>query len=315
MSRLFEQNRIAIVWDFDKTLIPRYMQVPLFERYNIAEQGFWDEVGAGSKHIESRGQKVNHETFYLNVLLRHVRDGRMAGLDNATLRRLGAELEFFPGVVEFFERSKAWVAGNPAYQAFDIKLEHYIVSTGLTEMIKGSPIAPHIDGVWGCEFLEAPDAAGRPVISEVIYAIDNTTKTRALFEINKGVNKHPEAVNVNASIAEEERRVPFSNMIYVADGPSDIPAFSVARKGGGRTYAVYNPDSTRSFEQADNLRASARVDSFGPADYRPGSQTEMWLKLHIGKIADAIVHGKQEILRETTRGIPQHFVEPKRTAS
>ncbi len=241
MSRLFEQNRIAIVWDFDKTLIPRYMQVPLFERYDIAEQGFWDEVGDGSRRIESRGQKVNHETFYLNVLLRHVRDGRMAGLDNAALRQLGAELEFFPGAAEFFEHSKTWVAGNPAYQAFDIRLEHYIVSTGLTEMIKGSPIAPHIDGVWGCEFLEAPDTAGRPVISEVIYAIDNTTKTRALFEINKGVNKHPEAVSVNASIAEAERRVPFSNMIYVADGPSDIPAFSVARKGGGRTYAVYNP--------------------------------------------------------------------------
>ncbi|WP_425219683.1 HAD family hydrolase [Ralstonia solanacearum] len=312
MSRLFEQNRIAIVWDFDKTLIPRYMQVPLFERYDIAEQGFWDEVGAGSKHIESHGQKVNHETFYLNVLLRHVRDGRMGGLDNATLRRLGAELEFFPGVADFFARSKAWVAGNPAYQAFDIKLEHYIVSTGLTEMIKGSPIAPHIDGVWGCEFLEVPDAGGCPVISEVIYAIDNTTKTRALFEINKGVNKHPEAVSVNASIAEEERRVPFANMIYVADGPSDIPAFSVARKGGSRTYAVYNPDSPRSFEQADNLRADDRVDMLGPADYRVGSPTEMWLKLHIGKIADAIVHGKQEILRETTRGIPQHFVEPKR---
>jgi hypothetical protein len=169
--------------------------------------------------------------------------------------------------------------------------------------------------VWGCEFLEAPDVNGRQVVSEVIYAIDNTTKTRALFEINKGVNKHPEAVNVNSSIAEDERRVPFANMIYVADGPSDIPAFSVARKGGGRTYAVYNPESARSFEQADNLRADDRVDMLGPADYRIGSPTEMWLKLHIGKIADAIVHGKQEILRETSRGIPQHFVEPKRAAS
>ncbi|MFP4596342.1 MAG: haloacid dehalogenase-like hydrolase, partial [Ralstonia sp.] len=70
-----------------------------------------------------------------------------------------------------------------------------------------------------------------------------------------------------------------------------------------------------SFEQADNLRADDRVDMLGPADYRIGSPTEMWLKLHIGKIADAIVHGKQEILRETSRGIPQHFVEPKRAAS
>ena len=96
MSRLFEQNRIAVVWDFDKTLIPRYMQEPLFERFGIGEQGFWDEVEAGSKAIESRGQKVNRETFYLNVLLRHVRDGRMGGLDNATLRELGTQLEFSP---------------------------------------------------------------------------------------------------------------------------------------------------------------------------------------------------------------------------
>lgn len=80
---------------------------------------------------------------------------------------------------------------------------------------------------------------------------------------------------------------------------------------------MYNAASQdgRSFEQADDLRANQRVDSFGPADYCARSHTERWLKLHIGKIADAIVHGKQEILRETTRGIPQHFVEPKRSAS
>lgn len=112
MSRLFEQNRIAIVWDFDKTLIPRYMQVPLFERYQIDEAAFWQEVSVGSAALEAAGQRVNHDTFYLSVLLRYVRERKMSGLDNALLRELGSTLEFFPGVVEFLRPARH---GLPAF--------------------------------------------------------------------------------------------------------------------------------------------------------------------------------------------------------
>ena len=116
-------------------------------------------------------------------------------------------------------------------------------------MIRGSAIAPCVNGIWGCEFIENPIPPGflqqeelpiDPVleISQIGMMIDNTTKTRALFEINKGTNKNP-AIDVNADIRPEDRRVPFQNMIYIADGPSDVPSFSVVKKNGGKTYAVY----------------------------------------------------------------------------
>ena len=125
-------------------------------------------------------------------------------------------------------------------------VEHYIVSTGLRQMVMGSKIANLVDGVWGCEFVDdvaepgylgkAPKLFGSTdaTIRGIGYAIDNTTKTRALFEINKGTNKHAD-IDVNASLSPEDRRVPFQNMIYIADGPSDVPAFSIVNQYGGRT--------------------------------------------------------------------------------
>src|SRR5208283_2019305 len=84
------------------------------------------------------------------------------------------------------------------------------------------------------------DLSAAAEISQIGMVIDNTTKTRALFEINKGTNKNP-AIDVNSNIKPEDRRIPFQNMIYIADGPSDVPSFSVVKRNGGEAYAVYNP--------------------------------------------------------------------------
>jgi hypothetical protein len=145
----------------------------------------------------------------------------------------------------------------------EISVEHYIVSTGLAAMVRGSAIAKHVDGVWACEFVENPLQPGflkqkeLPIeasaeIAQIGMVIDNTTKTRAIFEINKGTNKNP-AIDVNSKMAAEDRRIPVQNMIYIADGPSDVPSFSVVKNGGGRAYAVYNPDKQAEFEQNDRL--------------------------------------------------------------
>ena len=106
--------------------------------------------------------------------------------------------------------------------------------------------------------------------------IDNTTKTRALFEINKGTNKNP-ALDVNARMPPGDRRIPFANMIYIADGPSDIPCFSVVKERGGKAYAVYNPERPDEFRQNDELRRAGRIDHYGKADYREDSETYDWL--------------------------------------
>ena len=132
----------------------------------------------------------------------------MAGLNNAILSECGAEIRFYPGIPEFFAASKAWVSDKGEYRKHDIRLEHYIVSTGLAQMIRGSAIAPHVDGVWGCEFIENPlqpgflqqkelELTADAEIAQIGMVIDNTTKTRALFEINKGTNRNP-AIDVNS---------------------------------------------------------------------------------------------------------------------
>ena len=148
-------NIIAIIWDFDKTLIKGYMEDPLFEEYSVNPQKFWDEVNAlPEKYKAEQGVRVNPDTIYLNQILRYVKDGTFAGLNNAKLREFGNKLDFYSGVPDIFKRTKTLIEDDNACQEFDIKVEHYIISSGLTEIIKGSPVAEYVTGIWGCEFIE-----------------------------------------------------------------------------------------------------------------------------------------------------------------
>ncbi|HBG01394.1 MAG TPA: haloacid dehalogenase-like hydrolase, partial [Firmicutes bacterium] len=154
-SNIFTQTNIAVIWDFDKTLIPGYMQEPLFRHYNVEGRTFWREVKALPEHLRREGHEmVAVDSIYLNHILAYVRSGLFKGLSNRLLRELGGELEFYPGLPEFFPAVKDHVAKNPLFGKYDIKVEHYIVSTGLRQMILGSKIAEHTDGIWACEFVE-----------------------------------------------------------------------------------------------------------------------------------------------------------------
>jgi len=316
-STLFTQNIIACVWDFDKTLIPDYMQAPLFRRYGVDEATFWAETNALVENYRRRGYHIAPEIGYLNHLLTYVLAGKMAGLSNKVLRECGAEIKFYPGLPGFFETSRAWVKAKPEYAKHEILLEHYIVSTGLAEMIRGSALAPYLDAVWGCEFIENPLQPGFlkqnefPIeaaaeIAQIGIMIDNTTKTRAIFEINKGTNRNP-AIDVNAKVTPEDRRIPLQNMIYIADGPSDVPSFSVIKKGGGKAYAVYNPAVRAEFEQNDRLRQNGRIDHYGPADYSESSATANWLHLQIEKICDRIVADREAAVASRVARPPRHL--------
>ena len=195
-STLFTQNIIACVWDFDKTLIPAYMQAPLFRRFGIDEAAFWAETNALVENYRKRGYHIAPEISYLNHLLTYVLAGKMPGLSNKVLRECGAEIKFYPGLPKFFESSRAWVKAKPEYTKHEIVLEHYVVSTGLAEMIRGSAIAASLDAVWACEFIENPLQPGfltqkelsieaAAEIAQIGIMIDNTTKTRAIFEDRK----------------------------------------------------------------------------------------------------------------------------------
>jgi len=316
-TTLFTQNTIACIWDFDKTLIPEYMQSPLFRRYGLDEAVFWEETNKLAEHYRKRGYHLSSEIAYLNHLLTHVLAGPLAGLNNKILYECGAEIKFYPGLPAFLDHLKALVREKPEYLKHDISVEHYVVSTGLAAMIRGSAIAPFVDGIWACEFVENPLQPGflrqkelsieaTAEIAQIGMVIDNTTKTRAIFEINKGTNKNP-AIDVNSKMAGEDRRIPIQNMIYIADGPSDVPSFSVVKNGGGRAYAVYNPAKPAEFEQNDRLLQSARIHGYGPADYRVGSSTAQWLRLHLHQICDRIVADREAAVATKATQPPRHL--------
>ena len=316
-TTLYTQNTIACIWDFDKTLIPDYMQSPLFRRYGLDEAVFWEETNRLAEHYHQRGYHLSPEIAYLNHLLTHVLSDQLEGLNNRILFECGSEISFYSGLPEFFGQLKGYAREKPEYVKHEISVEHYIVSTGLAAMIRGSAIAPHVDGIWACEFVENPLQPGflrqkeipleaTAEIAQIGMVIDNTTKTRAIFEINKGTNKNP-AIDVNAKMAAEDRRIPIQNMIYLADGPSDVPSFSVVKHGGGRAYAVYNPAKPVEFEQNDRLLQTGRIHGYGPADYRPTSSTAQWLRLHIHQICDRIVADREAAVATKAAKPPRHL--------
>jgi hypothetical protein len=288
---LHTQTVIAFIWDFDRTLIPDNMQQPIFEEYGVDEALFWREVDGLGEYHRAHHEILGRSLAYLIHILTYVEAGIFKGLSNAKLRELGKRLIPCPDV--------------PEYAKEDISVEHFVVSTGIRPMIEGSVIAPHVDGIWANSFIESTAPPGfldrLPVDDEggeIKYLSDyigHTSKTRALFEINKGVNVNP-SVDVNARMSESQRRVPLRNMIYIADGPSDVPMFSILNKAGGRTLGVYNLEPRNNHKQVKQLQEQGRIQGMAEADYRPGKAAHLWLMDSLDQIALEIVENRRMAL-------------------
>lgn len=277
------QSTIALVYDYDQTLSPRYMQDEvLFPEFGINPASFWDKCNKLVKEMSWDG-----ELAYLKCMLDYL---AMDGVSNEKLQQLGANLSFFPGLPEMFEEIED-ACLNPAHKAAGVKIEHYIVSSGLKALVDGSSLAKHFKKIYGCEFGE--DENG--VISFPKRAISHTTKTQYLFRINKGMLEYGQ--DVNDHMPAELRPIPFENMVYVGDGPTDVPCFTVMKKNGGHAIAVYNPEdeSRTSFKKCFQLSAGAdRVKHIAPADYRKGSHLRLILEQLVTDMADRILMRRQE---------------------
>lgn len=306
-------NIIAIVWDFDKTLVDGYMQDPIFKDYGVNSSEFWKEVNAlPEKYMKEQGVLVNPETIYLNQFIRYAKEGIFKGLTNEKLKEYGKKQKFYKGVPEIFEKTKELIENNPIYKEYDIRVEHYIVSTGFSQVIKGSSVMPFVEHVWGCELIEGKDKDGEPCISEIGYTIDNTSKTRALFEINKGVHSKDarEGIKVNTKIPEELRRVHFINMMYVADGPSDIPAFSLINKNGGATFAIYPKGNSEALKQVEQMREEGRINMYAEANYTEETTAYMWICNKITEFAERIREDeKNKLSKYLASEGPKHLID------
>lgn len=287
------QNTIAIIYDYDQTLSPVYMQdEALFPAYGIDPRAFWKKC-----HELVRYQGFDNELAYMKVLLDSLEMDRPT---NQELRDLGSKLHFYPGLPDMFEEFCIDLL-LPEHVAYGISVEHYIISSGLKVILEGSNLAPYVRAIFGCEFGE--DSSGHIIFPKRV--ISHTLKTQYLFRINKGMLNM--AQDVNDHMPPDLRPIPFTHMIYVGDGPTDVPCFTVMRRNGGKAIAVYNPDDTSraSFRKCYQLCAHAdRVRHIAPSDYRRGSHLRLLLEEMVREIADGILQDHQMKLEAATVRAP-----------
>ena len=289
------QNTIAIVYDYDQTLSPSYMQDEvIFPTFGINPTNFWKRC---SELVRERS--YDSELAYMKVLLDTM------GMDrptNTELQALGAKLNFYKGLPEMFEEFRNGLLTTEQVTQ-GITVEHYIISSGMKVLIDGSRLQPYVRAIFGCEFAE--DEQGR--ISFPKRVISHTQKTQYLFRINKGLLDM--AQDVNDHMEADVRPIPFSNMIYLGDGPTDVPCFTVMRKNGGEAIAVYNPDDPErmGFKKCYQLSTHAdRVKHIAPSDYRPNTHLRMLLEQMVEEIANRIVQERRDAVETGTIRAPKH---------
>jgi hypothetical protein len=289
------QTTIAIVYDYDQTLSPTYMQdEALFPVFGINPAAFWKKC---NELVEREG--YDNELAYMKALLDCLAMDRPK---NEELRILGDRLRFYPGLPEMFDEFRDGLL-TPEQVAHGVEVEHYIISSGLKILLEGSRLAPHVRAIFGCEFAE--DEEGRITFPKRV--ISHTQKTQYLFRINKGMLDM--SMDVNDHMPSDLRPIPFSNMIYIGDGPTDVPCFTVMRRNGGQAIAVYNPeDPDRSgFRKCYQLCVHAdRVKNIAPSDYRGGSHLRLLVEEMVSEIAQRILQRHRDDLEANTVRAPKH---------
>ena len=276
------QNVIAVVYDYDRTLSPQSMhQDVIFPRMGIDASRFW-----GKADVLRDELAYEDELAWIRLLLEN---RAFRQLSNAALQEFGRQLNFFPGVPEVFDRLGGFLE-DERYVRHGVTLEHYIVTSGLKEVLAGSELSGRVEAIFGCELDE--DGEGRVFWPKRV--VSHTAKTQYLFRISKGSEYVDLSHDVNDHMPEEERRIPFRNMIYIGDGPTDVPCFAVLTHRGGIALAVYNPEIRKSFDTCMKLQEANRVDGIAPADYGEGTHLRRLVEYHVRRMADRIVADQEE---------------------
>jgi hypothetical protein len=266
--------RTALVYDFDGTLAPGNIQEHslLPDYLQTKREDFWKLVDAEKKTADA-----DEILLYLRLLLTKAAE-LSAPITREVLMQHGAKTPLFDGVVEWFDRIDGFA------QDRGLALEHYIISSGNEEMIRGTSIFWKFRQVFASKYLY--DREGRAIWPAV--AINYTSKTQYLFRINKGVDNYWDNEAVNRWRPLHERPVPFSRIIYLGDGDTDIPSMKMVRLQGGHSVAVFDPARWERRELQNkvyNLIAEDRAHFVVPADYRDNSQLDITVKGVLGRIA------------------------------
>ena len=255
-----EKPIIAIIYDFDKTLCGQDMQNYSFiPNLNMTPEEFWNETGEFSKSENMEG--------ILSYLYYMVKKSEEKGvpMTKEYLTSLGKDVDLYPGVEEWFTRINQYGKEQGAI------IEHYIISSGLKDIINSTSIAKYFKAVFACDFYFEDGKAAWPKI-----AINFTGKTQYLYKINKGILDETDSTEVNKK--HKEKRIPFRNMIYIGDGLTDIPCMTMLKKSGGKSIGIYTPKNK---SQVQQFLLDDRINYVCPANYKENSYLDRIVKLII----------------------------------
>ena len=267
-----EPKRTALIYDFDGTLARGNLQETSFiPNIDMSKEDFWDEVKA-----RTRNHDADEVLVYMHLMLEKAKKkGEKVTIDD--LCRHGKQAQLFPGLSDrsWFERINQHAA------ALGLVLEHYIVSSGIHEMIEGCSIYGAFRQVFASKFIYVDGVAAWPGVG-----INYTTKTQYLFRINKGIDNHWDNASLNRFMPEDERPIPFDRMIFLGDGNTDVPTMRMLSYMGGHSIGVYDPNRhDRDLTKIHTLISDDRVDFVAPADYEVKSQLDIIMKGILGRIA------------------------------
>lgn len=247
---------LAICYDFDKTLSPTDMQA----------QGFIQSIGYDVENFWKESNKLASDNeMDQNLAWMFMMSKGSYGkfiFNKDTLKEFGSKVELFPGVKTWFERI------NKYGEEHGVEVEHYIISSGLKEMIEGTVIADKFKKIYASSFYYDSDGVAIWPAQVVNY----TDKTQFLFRIEKGVLDVNDQ-QVNTFFKQNELRVPFRNMVYIGDSDTDIPCMKLVNTNGGHSIGVYNAE-TNDKSKVFKMLSENRIKYFAPADYSENSKLE-----------------------------------------
>ena len=274
---------IAFLYDFDKTLCTTDMQNYAFiPSLGMTPAEFWAEANGFG-----RRNRIDGILAYMYTMLREA-ERKNLPFTRADLVDKGRDIVLFPGVEGWFGRINAYG------ETLGVQVEHYIISSGLREIIEGSAISGEFKEIYASEFYY--DESGVPVWPKL--AVNFTAKTQFVYRINTGVLDVSDDKTLNDSMPDDSKRVPFTNMVYMGDGLSDVPCMKMMRAYGGQAIAVYQEGNRQGVE---DLLSKGRVDFIFPADYSEGTALDATVKHIIQKMAIADLLWEENV--QQLRGI------------
>lgn len=267
-ERKEEKPVLAICYDFDKTLSPDDMQAQGFiQSVGYDVETFWKK----SNGLAS-GNDMDQNLAYM-LMMQQAAEGKKL-FTRGELMKCGKEVMLFPGVKDWFKRICTYG------EEHGVLVEHYIISSGLKEMIEGTDVAGEFKKIYASSFFYNE----KGVAIWPAQVVNYTNKTQFLFRIEKGVLDINDP-GVNDSFAPDEMRVPFRNMVYIGDSDTDVPCMKLVNVNGGYSIGVYNAD-TKDKTKVYKMMRENRIKYYAPADYSEGKELDILLKAIIDRTAE-----------------------------